>query len=132
MANGLSFPTILVAEHENGVRSPLVRHLQHQGYFVLVAHDAAEALEITRVHSRPIHLLLTEDGLDGRTLASTLKQYRPNMHVLFLTQCLQLDTASVGKADTTLERVRECVKPPTTKEIPESFTRTQSASGRVG
>src|SRR4051812_42639056 len=93
MANGLSFPTILVAEHDDGVRSPLVRHLQHQGYFVLVAHDPAEALEITRLHSRPIHLLLAEDGLDGRTLASTLKQYRPNMQVLFVTPCLQADTA---------------------------------------
>lgn len=127
MANGLCFPTILVAEHDDGVRSSLVRQLQHQGYFVLVAHDAAEALEITRVHSRPIHLLLTEDGLDGRTLASALKQFRPDMRVLFLT--LQLGTAGVGKSDATLERVRECVKPPATSEISGSYKRAAGASG---
>jgi DNA-binding response OmpR family regulator len=118
MTNGLSFPTILVAEHDDGVRSPIVRHLQYHGYFVLVAHDAAEALEITRVHSRPIHLLLTGEGLDGRTLAATLKQYRPHMQVLFITPCMRLNGGEAGNSDTTLDMVRECVKPPA---APETF-----------
>jgi CheY-like chemotaxis protein len=127
MANGLSFPTILVAEHDDKVRNPLVRHLQHQGYFVLVAHDATEALEITRVHSRPIHLFLTGEGLDGRTLASTLKLYRPSMHVLFVSRCVQLDLTDVGKTDTTLEQVRQCVQPPSSAPGSDVLSHAKSA-----
>ena len=128
MANGLCFPTILVAEHDNDVRSPLVRHLQQQGYFVLIAHDANEALEIARVHSRPIHLLLADESLDGRSLAATLKQYRPNMHVLFITWGGPLDPLDTERTDPTLAKVRECVKPPAARAIAESYSFTKASS----
>jgi len=109
MANGLCFPTILVAEREDEVRNPLVRHLEHQGYFVLVAHDKTEALRITRVHSRPIQLLLAAESTDGRALADELKRYRPNMHVLFITKAAHSDLEG-GTAR--MDNVRKCVQPP--------------------
>ena len=112
MANGLSFPTILVAENDDGVRSALVRDLQHLGYFVLAAQDSTEAVEIVRLHSRPIHLMLTDEGLDGRALAATLKQYRPHMLVLFITRYANGEGPDALGAEITVSRVQELLDPP--------------------
>ena len=107
-----SFPTILVAEHDDGVPGWLVRSLQHEGYFVLVAQRGPEAIEIARVHSRPIHLMLTDDSIDSRTLAATVKQYRSDMRVLFIARCAREDDPDLLTSDTALARVRELLDIP--------------------
>jgi CheY-like chemotaxis protein len=112
MANGLSFPTILVAEDDQRCGGSLVRDLEHQGYFVLVASDGPEAIEIARVHSRPIHLLLTGESINGRTLAAMLKRYRPEMRALFITRHANHEAPDLVRSETAVEKVRQLLQPP--------------------
>jgi len=110
MTNCGSFPTILVAEDGISSQNELVRCLQHQGYLVLTARDSAQALEIVKIHSRPIQLMLTGESMRGHTLATTIKQYRPNITILFLTQCA--DGAAQDPLAPELAKVQEILKPP--------------------
>ena len=116
MSKNFGFPTVLVAETEDSPRDFLVRTLQQQGYLVLEAQDAAEALEMVKVHSRPIDLMLTEGGPEGRTLAATLQQYRPRMSVVFVST--EAHGGMSFKALTAaLTRVQDLVKPPKASEV---------------
>jgi CheY-like chemotaxis protein len=131
MANGLNFPTILVVDEDDGTCRTLVRNLQNHGYFVLVAYGALEATQIVRVHSRPIQVLLTSDRIDDRTLASTLKKYRPDMHVLFLSPHADDERPDLLSSDGAVARVQVLLKPPANPgtEVPES--RRSSAQART-
>jgi two-component system cell cycle sensor histidine kinase/response regulator CckA len=80
--------TVLVAEDEVGIRSPLRRLLSAQGYRVLDASDGPGALEVANRHSGRIHLLLTDilmPGMNGGELARRLLQVRPGMRVVFMS-----------------------------------------------
>jgi two-component system cell cycle sensor histidine kinase/response regulator CckA len=80
--------TVLVAEDEVGIRSPLRRLLSAQGYRVLDASDGPGALEVANRHSGRIHLLLTDilmPGMNGGELARRLLQVRPSMRVVFMS-----------------------------------------------
>jgi hypothetical protein len=77
-------PTVLVNECDSGLHGRLIQALQCQGYFVLEAHNASQALEFVKIHSRPIHLMVTNDGPGGRNLASIVKMYRRAISVLFV------------------------------------------------
>jgi signal transduction histidine kinase/ActR/RegA family two-component response regulator len=80
--------TILVVEDEEGVRS-LVRHVLHrQGYNVLEARHAGEALLLCDRFDKTIHLLLTDvilEHVSGPELARRLLKLRPGMRVLFMS-----------------------------------------------
>ena len=104
VVNSLYFPTLLVAELSKEVSDRLVSNLRQLGYFVLGAEDASEALEVVKIHSRPIHVMLTEASPHGRNLAATVKPYRPHMEVVFVT--------SDSRPDFVLDRVRQVIKPP--------------------
>jgi CheY-like chemotaxis protein len=112
MANEQSFPTILVAEADDVLQSTLAQELRQEGYFVLVARDEPEAVEIARLHSRPIHILLTVESRDGRMLAATLKQYRPNMRSLFITRRADYEADDLLRSESALLKVKELLKPP--------------------
>jgi CheY-like chemotaxis protein len=109
------FPTILVAEREGDVRKALVLMLQNDGYLVLEADDEIEAIEIARVHSRPIHLLLTGEDLDSRTLAATLKHFRPQMEVLFVPE--RPEPGAPPIANHVLVRISEFLQPRSTGHL---------------
>ena len=83
------YPTILVKRNEDGSDGPLVNCLQRDGFHVLEADDWAQVLDAIRLHSRPIHLLLT----DARISASVaiLKCYRPELQVLFVSKPVDKD-----------------------------------------
>ena len=78
--------TVLVVEDEDAVRA-LTRHvLQHSGYTVVEAEDAAAAVRAAAGHG--IDLLVTDvvmPGLGGRELAERLRASRPGLKVLFLS-----------------------------------------------
>ncbi|MCI0355841.1 MAG: PAS domain S-box protein [Acidobacteria bacterium] len=80
--------TILVVEDEEGVRS-LVRHVLHrQGYNVLEARHAGEALMLCDRYRQTIHLLLTDvilEDVSGPELARRLVAARPRTKVLFMS-----------------------------------------------
>jgi two-component system cell cycle sensor histidine kinase/response regulator CckA len=75
-------------EDEENVRRPLGEILKGHGYNVLVAADAAQALDISRQHTGPIHLMVTDilmAGMSGVELAEQLSYDRAGMKVLFAT-----------------------------------------------
>jgi len=83
-----SLETVLVVEDEQSVRDLTVKMLQKLGYRILTAASGAEAIEISRTHPGPIHLLLTDvvmPNMSGRQLADALRPHRPDMKVLFLS-----------------------------------------------
>ncbi len=80
--------TILVVEDEPGVRSLSRLVLQGQGYTVLDAGGAEEALPLCERHRGTIHLLLSDvilEDVSGPELARRLLQLRPQMKVLFMS-----------------------------------------------
>lgn len=91
-ADGISrkrpWETILLVEDEENVRRPLLEILKTHGYSVLEAADAAQALEISKTHSGPIHLMVTDvlmGSMSGVELADQLSYDRAGMKVLFAT-----------------------------------------------
>jgi PAS domain S-box-containing protein len=80
--------TILVVEDEENVRK-LVRHvLTAQGYTVLEASGAREAMFMHENHTGPIHLLLTDivmSGKSGREVAKEFMELRPGIRVVYMS-----------------------------------------------
>lgn len=80
--------TIIVVEDEETVRK-LARVILHlNGYTVLEARNADEALVICEQHSGPIHLMLTDivmPGMSGRALFYCIAPLRPEMKVLYMS-----------------------------------------------
>ncbi|NJD19923.1 MAG: response regulator, partial [Gemmatimonadetes bacterium] len=80
--------TVLVVEDERLVREVTERVLARNGYRVLAASNAAEALAAEASERGPIHLLLTDvvmPGRDGRALAEEIRRRRPTIAVLFVS-----------------------------------------------
>jgi len=70
------------------VRDLVSEILKASGYTVLAAADAGEAEHAARSHRGPIHLLLTDvamPGRSGRALAEDLRHLRPALRVLFMS-----------------------------------------------
>lgn len=80
--------TILLVEDEDQVRSLTSSMLSRHGYRVLTATSGAEALQIARDHSEPIHLLLTDvvmPGMNGAILAQEMRALRPEIRILYMS-----------------------------------------------
>jgi two-component system cell cycle sensor histidine kinase/response regulator CckA len=80
--------TVLVAEDEAGIRSPLRRLLVAQGFRVLDAADGRGALEVAEQFDGRIDLLLTDilmPGMNGGELARNLLLARPTVRVIFMS-----------------------------------------------
>lgn len=91
--------TVLVAEDEDQVRSLTRAMLSRHGYQVLAASSGAEALQIARDHSEPIHLLLTDmvmPGMDGMALAQQIRQLRPDIRVVYMSGYTDASATSEG------------------------------------
>ena len=112
MADQTCFPTVLVAGGSSAVRELLTFNLEAQGYFVLEARTEAEALKVVKTHSRPIQLMLTDGSPHGRALASTVKQYRCHIRVVFVTANAADESGDLFSPDQALTRVRELLSPP--------------------
>ncbi len=79
---------ILVVEDEHAVRSFVVELLRQQGFQVLSAGGATEALELLRATPEPIEMLLTDvimPGMTGPALADTLRSTCPELGLAFMT-----------------------------------------------
>lgn len=80
--------TILIAEDKPLVRRILKTALENAGYAVLEAATGEEALDVARLYSGHIHLLLTDvvmPGAGGFALYEALTALRPGTTVIFMT-----------------------------------------------
>ncbi len=80
--------TVLVVEDDTNVRELTIQILQENGYCVLIASHAREALRALEEHSGEIHLLLSDvimPDLSGRDLVKKAQAIRPNIKVLYMS-----------------------------------------------
>jgi two-component system, cell cycle sensor histidine kinase and response regulator CckA len=80
--------TILLVEDEPSLRNLARSILSANGYNVLVAGNAEEALSKTHAHQGLIHLILTDlvmPGMDGQALAAEISTERPDIHIVFMS-----------------------------------------------
>jgi hypothetical protein len=80
--------TILLVEDEEQVRAIALNILRRQGYRVIAAQSAGEALLLSEQHEEGIDLLLTDvvmPQMSGPELAKRLRGLRPEMKVLCMS-----------------------------------------------
>jgi two-component system, cell cycle sensor histidine kinase and response regulator CckA len=80
--------TILLVEDELVVRDLVREVLQATGYAVLEAANGEQALQVSRAHHGPIHLLLADvvlPGLSGPEVAARLVSARPELQVIYMS-----------------------------------------------
>ncbi len=80
--------TVLLVEDEPEVRDLAREILEGNGYTVLQACDAQEAVFMAERHAGPIRLLLTDVIMprqSGRALVERLRPLRPEMQVLYMS-----------------------------------------------
>ncbi len=79
---------ILLVEDDEGVRTLVKELLEQQGYTLLVAKNAREALKIVEGDEEPIDLLVTDvvmPSMSGPDLAKRLMPAYPEMRILFIS-----------------------------------------------
>ena len=111
--------TVLVVEDEPEVRALARRVLERQGYQVVEASQADEALQLSDARPGAIHLLLSDvvlPHMSGCALAGRLRSRRPEMKVLFMSGYDEDDLAQHGF---TPDAARLLVKP----FLPEELAR---------
>lgn len=89
--------TIFVVEDEPEIRTLICQNLRGLGYTVLDADNGADALDIARYYTQPIHLLLTDmimPRLGGQALADHLLSLHPEMKVLYVSGYMNQDFAA--------------------------------------
>ncbi|TAJ35076.1 MAG: PAS domain-containing sensor histidine kinase [Nitrospirae bacterium] len=80
--------TILLVEDEIVLRELIRDVLKESGYVVLEADGVEDALRLSRQHTGPLHLLLTDvvmPGMSGRELAQQMVVSNPQMKVLYMS-----------------------------------------------
>jgi PAS domain S-box-containing protein len=80
--------TVLLVEDEEGLRELIAELLVENGYHVLAAEHPSKAIETAERYEGVIHLLLTDvvmPQMNGRDLASRVKERRPDVRVLFMS-----------------------------------------------
>ena len=80
--------TLLIVEDEPSVRNLVASALRHDGYHLLLASCAEEALTVADAHDGPIDLLLTDAMMPGRSgveLANLMAARRPGMPVIIMS-----------------------------------------------
>ncbi|MGH7703803.1 MAG: PAS domain S-box protein [Gemmatimonadales bacterium] len=118
--------TVLLVEDDLAVRTLTRRVLERQGYRLLVAPNAEEALRVADAETGAIDLLLTDvvmPGLSGPRLAERLLPLRPGLHVLYMSGYTAAETIPRGAPgsgpsflqkpfapQTLLQRVREVLE----------------------
>jgi PAS domain S-box-containing protein len=80
--------TVLLVEDVDTVRALAREILRLNGYTVIEARHAREALLLSEAHRGPIHLMLTDvvmPGMSGGELARRLRTQRPATRVLYMS-----------------------------------------------
>jgi two-component system, cell cycle sensor histidine kinase and response regulator CckA len=109
--------TILLVEDEPMILNMTVTMLELQGYTVLPAGSAGEAIRLAGVHTEDIHLLMTDvvmPEMNGRELAKQILALHPDIRLVFMSGYTSNVIAHHGVLD---EGVQFIQKPFTKKEL---------------
>lgn len=120
--------TVLVVDDEDSVRKVVVKILEGIGYRVLDAARGLDALRVCEARKGPIQLLITDMAMPhmkGRELATRVREFHPEIRVLFMTgyagnkvgavDVLDAGAAFISKpftADALGQKVREVLATP--------------------
>jgi CheY-like chemotaxis protein len=91
--------TLLIVEDEPSVRNLVASALRHDGYRLLIASSAEDALTAADAHDGPIDLLLTDammPGKSGLELANLMTARRPGIPVIVMSGYTQETLAVPG------------------------------------
>jgi CheY-like chemotaxis protein len=91
--------TVLLVEDDVAVRESMCRVLSKEGYQVVQARNASEALVACRNHPGAIELLISDivlPGMGGHQVAQRVRQLRPKIRVLFTSG---YNREAIAKAD---------------------------------
>jgi len=119
--------TILLVEDEEMVRDFAVRVLEDRGYRVLAAEHPESALRIVEEHEGPIHLLVTDLIMPGRTgaeLAEEFVRLVPEAGTLFVSGYSNDVVSRLG-----LQRAEFLGKPFTASELARSVREVLDSRG---
>lgn len=97
---------VLVVDDEEGIRLLVGKILRRQGYKVLEAGDAQQAIELFRTHQGKVSLVIadvTMPGMDGPELVERLRKFQQEIQVLYISgyaddATLSLDELAPGEA----------------------------------
>ncbi|HVB37535.1 MAG TPA: response regulator [Vicinamibacterales bacterium] len=92
-------PTIVLVEDEDSVRELVREILQREGYVVLAAETAEQALAVIGGHSGRLDLLLTDvvmPGMSGIALAERLRESHPDLGALYMSGYVDQSLADAG------------------------------------
>ena len=105
--------TVLVVEDEESVRRLLTDLLKRDGYDVLQAPNAEEALGLAVRYRGPIHLLVTDmvmPGASGRELADSLRRLHPESKVVLVSGYSE-SLSSAGPLDVAIHYLQKPFAP---------------------
>ena len=108
--------TLLIVEDEPAVRNLVASALRHDGYHLLLATSAEEALKLADAHEGPLDLLLTDAVMPGKSgieLANALVARRPGLPVIVMSGYTE-ETLIVGALS---EPIALLQKPFTPREL---------------
>jgi PAS domain S-box-containing protein len=94
--------TVLIVEDQEALRDVTERIFTRSGYHVLTATNGAEAVTLAAQHDGEIHLLLTDVVMPtmlGKEAAEKIRQFKPEIEVLFMSGYAQPVLASQGRLD---------------------------------
>ena len=108
--------TLLIVEDEPSVRSLVASALRHDGYRLLIAISAEEALAVADAHDGPIDLLVTDAMMPGKSgieLANLMAARRPGIPVIIMSGYTEEMLTAPGLK----EPIALLQKPFTTREL---------------
>jgi CheY-like chemotaxis protein len=105
--------TLLIAEDEPSVRSLVASSLRRDGYRLLIAASAEEALATALGHDGPIDLLLTDAMMPGKSgieLAGLMRTQRPGIPVILMSGYTE-ETLNVPRSKEPIELLQKPFSP---------------------
>lgn len=125
-----SAATVLVVDDTQGLRDLTKKLLQRQGYAVLVAANAGEAVRLFEQH-RSIDVMLTDvvmPGASGPELTRQLMEQRPGLKVIYMSGYSEESMADHGVVNAGVAFLQKPFDPETLgRKIREVLDRQPSA-----
>ena len=121
--------TVLLVEDDDALRVLATQILSAAGYQVLAAASGPDALDLSHAHASEISLLLTDltlPGLDGRSVARSVRGFNPSLPIVYMTGYSSSDTTDEEVASECEEFLR---KPFTPAELLEALQRAALKRG---